>query len=94
MADRVRIVEGDVTGRFSELGLGPFDAVMANPPFFDDPGALRGPAPEKAAAWLADGGLAAWIAYMFKAVRQNGRLTIIHRADRLADLLNLLSHKA
>src|SRR4051812_29051962 len=54
---RVSALEGDVSRPFPRLGLPPFDAVMANPPFFDDPGAIRGPAAEKAAAWMAEGGL-------------------------------------
>ena len=44
---RVEVQEGDVATPFSRLALAPFDLVMANPPFFDDPGALRAPAPEK-----------------------------------------------
>jgi len=48
------------------------DAAFANPPFFDDAGALRGPAPERRAAWMADDGLAAWIGFLSKAVREGG----------------------
>jgi tRNA1(Val) A37 N6-methylase TrmN6 len=94
MTDRVVAVEGDVALRFSGLGLEAFDAAMANPPFFDDPGALRGPAPERRAAWMADDGLAAWVGFLSKAVREGGSITLIHRADRLADILALLSDKA
>lgn len=93
-AARVEIVEGDVAVRFSGLGLAPFDAALANPPFFDDPEALRGPAAERRGAWLADDGLAAWTQFLSKAVREGGTMTVIHRADRLADLLALLSEKA
>ena len=67
---------------------------MSNPPFFDDPGALRAPAPGKQGAWMADDGLAAWTGLLLKAVREGGRIVIIHRADRLADLLALLGDKA
>lgn len=91
---RVTILEGDVVQRFKQLGLPPFDAVMANPPFFDDPGALRAPAAEKQGAWIADGGLAAWTGFLLKAVREGGSITIIHRADRLADIFGLLAPKA
>jgi tRNA1(Val) A37 N6-methylase TrmN6 len=71
-----------------------FDAVISNPPFFDDPGALRAPAPEESGAWMADGGLAAWTGFCLKAVREGGTITLIHRADRLADILALLAPKA
>jgi tRNA1(Val) A37 N6-methylase TrmN6 len=94
LADRVAAVAGDVAKGFRALGLAPFDAAMANPPFFDDPGALRGPAPAKAGAWLADDGLAAWTGFLLKAVREGGTITIIHRADRLADILAQLAPKA
>ena len=94
LGDRVSIVEGDVAQRFANLGLEPFDAVFANPPFFDDPSTLRGPAAERRSAWLADDGLAAWAGFLLKAVREGGVITVIHRADRLADLLALLGEKA
>ncbi|MDR3511597.1 MAG: methyltransferase domain-containing protein [Caulobacteraceae bacterium] len=91
---RVEALAGDVAKGFRALGLAPFDLAMANPPFFDDPAALRGPAPERAGAWLADEGLAAWTGFMLKAVREGGEILLIHRADRLADLLALLAPKA
>ncbi len=94
LADRVEALAGDVGQRFSSLGLPPFDAALANPPFFDDPAALRAPAPEKAAAWMADEGLMGWVEFLLKAVREGGTITVIHRADRLADLLGLLAPKA
>jgi tRNA1(Val) A37 N6-methylase TrmN6 len=90
LGERVTAVGGDVEARFSALGLEPFDAAFANPPFFDDPTGLRGPHPAKRGAWLADGGLGAWTGFLLKAVRQGGRIVMIHRADRLADILGLL----
>ncbi|HEY3697492.1 methyltransferase [Phenylobacterium sp.] len=92
--ERVEVLQGDVAVAFARLGLAAFDAAMANPPFFDDPRALRGPAPAKRGAWLADDGLAAWTGFLCKAVRPGGTITVIHRADRLADLLALLGGTA
>ncbi len=94
LGSRVRVMAGDVCLPFSATGLSPFDAVLANPPYFDNPKTLRAPAPEKQQAWMAEGGLAAWTGFLLKAVRQGGSLTLIHRADRLADLLALLGEKA
>jgi tRNA1(Val) A37 N6-methylase TrmN6 len=94
LADRVEILDGDVERGFRALDLPAFDAVFSNPPFFDDPTALRAPAPEKTGAWMADGGLAAWTSFCLKAVREGGTITLIHRADRLADILALLAPKA
>lgn len=92
--ERVEAVEGDVAAPFAKLGLSPFDAALCNPPFFDDPGAIRGPAASRKGAWIADDGLAAWTGFLLKAVREGGTITVIHRADRLAELLALLGAKA
>lgn len=93
-ADRVEVREGDVATPFAKLGLPSFDAAISNPPFFDDPGALRAPSPGKRDAWMADDGLAGWIGFLVKAVREGGTVTLIHRADRLGDILALLAPKA
>jgi len=94
MEGRATLVEADIAAPFSRLGLAPFDAALANPPFFDDEGALRGPAQAKRGAWIAPEGLGAWTAFLVKAVREGGTITLIHRADRLADILAGLALKA
>ena len=93
VSGRVEVLPGDANGRFSALGMQPFDAALCNPPFFDDPAALRAPHPAKAAAWIAEAGLQAFTGFLLKAVREGGTITVIHRADRLADLLALLQPK-
>ena len=94
LQERVEALAGDVSRKLSALGVEPFDAALANPPFFDDPDAIRGPAPEREGAWIADGGLEAWTRFLLKAVREGGTITLIHRADRLADILALLGKGA
>ena len=89
-----QVVAGDVAAGFRALDLPPFDWAVSNPPFFDDPNALRAPAEGKRGAWMADDGLKAWTAFLLKSVREGGRIVIIHRADRLADLLELLGETA
>lgn len=88
------IRQGDVAKGFAALDLPPFDWAISNPPFFDDEGALRAPSPDRRGAWIADDGLAAWTGFLLKASREGGRIVIIHRADRLADILALLAPKA
>lgn len=88
------IVEGDVAKGFRALDLPVFDRAVSNPPFFDDPGALRAPSPGKSGAWMADDGLGAWTRFLLKSVREGGRIVVIHRADRLADLLAGLGETA
>ena len=90
LAYRVEALCGDVEQRFSMLGLAPFDTAFSNPPFFDDEASLRGPHPARRGAYIANGGLEAWTRFLLKAVRPGGRITVIHRADRMADLLRLL----
>ncbi len=94
VGERMAIRQGDVAAGFRALGMEPFDWAVSNPPFFDDAGALRAPAEGKRGAWMADDGLAAWTGFLLKAVREGGRIVVIHRADRLADLLALLGEKA
>jgi tRNA1(Val) A37 N6-methylase TrmN6 len=91
---RADVMEGAVGAALAALGLEPFDAVLANPPFFDDQGALRGPAPAKLAAWMNPEGLEVWTRFLITAVREGGTITLIHRADRLADILTALAPKA
>lgn len=93
LQDRVSVLVGEVSARPGDAA-GQFDRAIANPPFFDDPAAIRGPAPSKRSAWMATGGLAAWTEFLTKAVREGGETILIHRADRLADLLSLLSPRA
>jgi tRNA1(Val) A37 N6-methylase TrmN6 len=89
--DRVDVVRGDALAWRSPE---PLDAVFFNPPFFDDPGALRAPAPERREAWINAAGLEAWITAGLKRLREGGRLTLIQRADRLGDILAALKGKA
>ena len=90
MAERVEALGFDVTQPFAGLRRARFDAVFANPPFFDDPASLRGPHPSRRGAYLAEGGLEAWVGFLLQAATDGGAITVIHRADRLADLLAAL----
>lgn len=94
VAGRACIVEADVASGFRPLGLQPFDVALCNPPFFDDPAVMRAPHPARRGAYMADDGLEAWTAFLLKAVREGGRIFVIHRAERLADLLALLGRGA
>ncbi|MGZ8363005.1 MAG: tRNA1(Val) (adenine(37)-N6)-methyltransferase [Caulobacteraceae bacterium] len=99
MFARVTVRAGDVGHGFAGQGFlrpgePPFDLAFANPPFFDDPSALRAPAEAKRGAWIADAGLDAWTRFLLKAVRDGGRVIMIHRAERLFDLIALLGGQA
>jgi tRNA1(Val) A37 N6-methylase TrmN6 len=92
---RVEIVAGDALTPPADWR-DRFDQAFFNPPYYDDPEAMRPPRdPSRRAAFVAEeGGLAAWVAAALAVVRTRGRLTLIHRADRLADLLAALDGAA
>jgi tRNA1(Val) A37 N6-methylase TrmN6 len=73
-----------------------FQHAFFNPPYHDDPSAMRLPrdAARRAAFVNEEGGVALWIAAALARVRTRGRVTLIHRADRLADVLAALSGPA
>jgi tRNA1(Val) A37 N6-methylase TrmN6 len=88
---RVRVAQGDALANRDEREL---DAVFFNPPFFDDPSALRAPKPGKSPAWMSDAGLAAWMDAGLRRLKSGGVLTVIQRADRLDDILIAIKGRA
>lgn len=91
LADRAEALAGDALAH-AAAAPDRYDACFFNPPFFDDPSAMRVPAaPARRAAFVSAGeGLGAWMAAALRAVRPAGRITLIHRADRLDDALAAL----
>ncbi|MFH6783338.1 MULTISPECIES: tRNA1(Val) (adenine(37)-N6)-methyltransferase [Methylobacterium] len=98
LADRVRVVEADVTapGRARRAaGLLPdsVDLLLTNPPFFE-PGRHRAsPVAARAAAhgFSEPGGLEAWLRTAADLLRPGGRLVLIHRADALPACLDAMA---
>ncbi len=93
LSERMEAINGDIAQGFATLDRPRFDWAISNPPFFDDEGALRAPSPAKRGAWIADDGLAVWTKFLTDGVRDGGRIVVVHRADRLADLLSLLGER-
>lgn len=91
LTDRVEIVEADALARRTDPLL---DAVFFNPPFFDDPNALRAPKAGKTGAWMNEAGLSAWIEAGLRRLKEGGVLTLVHRADALAAILAPLQGRA
>jgi tRNA1(Val) A37 N6-methylase TrmN6 len=86
-AGRVGVAYGDLAAP-PDLG-GPFDVVMTNPPF----GAEGTPPPDAAlaVAHMETGiTLAGWIKACLAQLKPQGRLVMIHRADRLSEILAAL----
>ncbi len=89
-ADRVTVIAGDLDDPPAELRRLAFDLVMTNPPYG---AAGRGtPAvPERRAATVESLPLASWIEACRRRLSPRGRLLVIHRCDRLAELVREVS---
>ena len=94
LGERVQAVGGDIADGFAALSTAPFDAAMANPPYFNDPTALRSPKGAKRVAFVAEQGIAAWVEFLLDAVRPGGVVTMIHRPEALAQLIGALTPRA
>lgn len=90
----VEIKAGDIGLGFTAAGVERADLVFSNPPYFDNPEALRAPGAAKRPAWIADDGLQAWLDFALAAAKDGGNIIFIHRADRLGDILTGLASKA
>lgn len=87
----IELVAGDL---LASPALPPFDHVMSNPPYHRR-GAATPPATDTgAAAHSAEVDISAWITACLDRLRPQGRLTLIHRADALAELLAALAELA
>lgn len=95
-ADQFTVIEADVTSqakmlRHAGLVREGYDHVIANPPFHADGDVRAAPDAARAAAHvMGRGGLAAWIRFLTAMAAPKGRLTLIHRAECLGELLDLL----
>ncbi|MET0546456.1 MAG: methyltransferase domain-containing protein [Caulobacterales bacterium] len=94
LSDRVRVVQGDIARPPLDLDYGTYDVAFSNPPFFDDPRSLRTPSAAKAAALMTDRPFDQWARFMTRITRAGGYLYVIHRADRLKDILIALDGRA
>lgn len=92
-ADRVRLVAADIAAPQAEreragAGRDLADHVLLNPPFYERAGGTRPPAKARASAHvLAAGGLDPWLRAAASVLKFGGDVTVIFRADGLADLL-------
>lgn len=90
-AARLEVRIGDVATLEPAL-FGGFDLVFCNPPYEPVAQASPSPHPDKRRAHVEPaGGLADWIAAARRALRARGRLLMIHRADRLHEILTVLA---
>ena len=97
LGDRVRIVTLDITAparAFTAAGLaaGSVTRVMMNPPFNDPAQQRTSPDPRRQLAHVAARDvLVGWVRSAARLLRPGGTLTLIWRADGLADVLQALN---
>ena len=85
------VIEGDVTNMPTSLREITYDHVLVNPPFYED-AKTTGPANKSKNIAHREGavGLSDWIDVGLKRLKPKGYFSIIHRTDRLGDILQAL----
>lgn len=89
----LRVVEGDVAALPADLRAERFDHVMTNPPWFEA-AAPAAADPGRDAAQRVATPLALWLDVALRRLAPGGWLSVIHRAERLAELLAPLAGRA
>ncbi len=95
LAGSVEITVGDLARPLPPRLAGPFEHVMLNPPFNQLGSGRVPPDAAKARAHVeSSADLGAWIGCALGQLRAKGTLTMIHRADRLDQVLGALAGRA
>ena len=96
LADRVALVTADLGAPLSQTPdlaalIGTFDHALANPPFQVDTDGTRSTTPGKDSAnAMPDAALDDWARFMAAMLKPGGRCGLIHRADALVRVLDVL----
>ena len=91
-ADRVRTMVHDLADPLPPE-LGPFDHVATNPPYLA--AAVADPSPDRSKALAtveSSANLARWLTVATGALKPAGTLLLIHRSDRLEEIVGTLAH--
>lgn len=89
---RITAMVGDVRRPPPRLAPGVYAHVIANPPHMAAARTDASPHPGRASARVeAEATLADWIGFALRMVRPRGTITLVHRADRLDEILARLS---
>lgn len=89
LESRGQIVRGNIAEPPKEIGA-PFDAVMTNPPFYQK-GTVPPHPHDNTPFAVTDLSLHDWIASCLRLLRKGGLFAIVHRAERVAEVLAALS---
>ena len=87
MTSRIEIASGDALDKHANYGV--FDGVFVNPPFdAEDEG--RAPAELRRHAHVSGVSIDQWIAALANRLKGGAALTLIHRAEKLSEILSAL----
>ena len=94
LAQRAEMIASDLATLPPRLMAASFDHVMTNPPFLTADAATPPPLRQRADAHVESHlDLAGWLKSSLLMLKNGGSLTLIHRADRLGELLAALDRK-
>jgi tRNA1(Val) A37 N6-methylase TrmN6 len=94
---RARVIEADILRPLGETpalaaAAGSFDEALANPPFqVEGRGTAAGDPLKAGANAMPAGTLDRWVRFMAAMARPGGRVTLIHRAEALPEVLSALA---
>jgi tRNA1(Val) A37 N6-methylase TrmN6 len=92
---RIEMIQGDLERPPPRLAAASFDHVMTNPPHAAAGETTPSPDRERAVAHSETTiDLVGWVTACLRMLKTDGQLTVIHRADRLADVLAALLGRA
>ncbi len=88
---RAEMIAGDLAHMPPRLTAASFDHAMTNPPFLTSDAATAPPERQRSTAHVeGDLDLEDWLRASVSMIKGGGSLTLIHRAERLGDILNAL----
>jgi FkbM family methyltransferase len=93
LTNRVEMINGDLLAPPSTLKPHSFDQVMTNPPYYEYSRTQSSPIPGKAQANTETADLGKWIKYCLKFLKPKGTFTMIHRCERLTEILTHLGNR-
>jgi tRNA1(Val) A37 N6-methylase TrmN6 len=95
VADQSRFFQGDIQNE-KIIPDNEFNAVIMNPPYLEAGKHTASPEKIKATSHgegVSGASLEVWVKYAHRKLKQGGHLTLIHRADRLDDVIVTLEKK-
>lgn len=95
VSEQCRFFHGDIQ-REKVITDNHFDVVVMNPPYLEGGAHLSSPEKIKATSHGEDGSgasLEIWLKYAHRKLKQGGNLTLIHRADRMNDVITTLEKR-